>query len=190
MGGVLRTKKSDSPDLMKWFESETIRRANEGDHAAGLEALRLASNGLRFGRLSTELAHYLADRLDRVGEAVDRASETAKLKRGSAHAEQQTFLADALLINRPAIKPKNPFPDWEEPLAALGVFLERKGVRPERVKLAMSMARERREGKDLDRSDAGRVLKKYAPMRELDDELLLHLMGNLRDLALDFPPQT
>jgi hypothetical protein len=175
---------------MQWFESETIRRAIEGDQAAGLEALRLASNGLRFRRLSPELADYLADRLDRVGEAVDRASKTAKLKRGSAHAEKQTFLADALLINRPAFKPKNPFPDWEQPLAAMGIFLQLKGARPERVKLAMSMARERSEGKNLDRSDAGKVLKKYAPMRELDDELLLHLMGDLRDLVLDFLPQT
>jgi hypothetical protein len=72
----------------------------------------------------------------------------------------------------------------------MGIFLQLKGARPERVKLAMSMARERSEGKNLDRSDAGKVLKKYAPMRELDDELLLHLMGDLRYLVLDFLPQT
>lgn len=186
----MRKKEPGAVSETQWYEQETIRRATAGDQAAGLEALRLASGGLRTGRLSFELANYLADRIDCVCAVVAQVSDTAKAKRGSAHAERQTFLADALLINRPAVKPKNPFPAWEEPLAALGVFLLRKGIAPERVKLAMSDSRHRREGKDLDRSDAGKILKKYAPLRNLDDESLLLLIGDLRDLVLDFLPQT
>ena len=183
-------QKFETVSVTEWYEQETIRRAIAGDQASGLEALRLASAGLRIGRLSFELAQYLADRLDCVREALQEASDPAQVKPGSAHAKRQTLLTQALLINRPAVKPKNPFPDWEQPLAALGVYLLRQGVQSEKVKVAMINARERREGKDLDRSDAGKILKKYAPLRKQDDEFLMDLMGDLRDLVLDFLPQT
>ena len=77
------------------------------------------------------------------------------------------------------------------PYAAFGVLLLKAGIKPERVKGAMDEARQRVEGRNasLDRREAERILKAYLPMRNLDDDLLLHLAGPLRGIVPTFLPQ-
>ena len=175
------------------FEAETVARALEGDHEAGREALRLCRAGLDSGTLSRLLAAYLAERLWLIDMAIDDAESLRKIKRssGSIRSARDAGIAEALCITKPAKKPRDPFPDWQLPYAALGVLLLKAGMKAEAVKGAMDEARQRIEGKDasLHRREAERILRTYRPMHNLDNGLLLHLLGPLREILPTYLPQ-
>ena len=175
------------------FEAEVIRRALDGDHEAGREALRLCRAGLDGGTLSRRLAAYLAERLWLIDQALDEADKLRAVKKssGSIRSARDAAIAEALCIKKPAKKPRDPLPDWQVPYAAFGVLLLKAGIKPERVKGAMDEARRQIEKKDegLHRREAERILKAYLPMRNLDDDLLLHLAGPLRGIVPTFLPQ-
>lgn len=172
-----RKEKAVAPLAESEYEAATIRRALDGDHEAGREALRLCRSGLDNGTLSRQLAAYLAERLTEIDRALDEADRLRKVKtsRGSVRSARDAAIAEALCIKRPAQKTQDPLPDWQVPYAALGALLFRAGFRPEQVKAAMSHARVEVEGKPIDRADAGRMLVNYSAMLALsDDELLRH----------------
>lgn len=182
------------------YEAETIRLALHGDpddpeagHKAGREALRLCREGLDGGNLSRKLAAYLAERLWLIDQALDEADKLRAVKKssGSIRSARDAAIAEALCIKKPAKKPSDPLPDWQVPYAAFGVLLLKAGVRPERVKGAMDEARQRVEGRDasLHRREAEKMLKNYLPMRNLDDEMLRHLAGPLREILPTYLPQ-
>jgi len=182
------------------YEAETVRLALHGDpndpeagHRAGREALRLCRVGLDHGNLSRRLAAYLAERLWLIDQALDEADKQRAVKKssGSIRSVRDAAIAEALCIKKPAKKPRDPLPDWQVPYAAFGVLLLKAGIKPERVKGAMDEARQRVEGRNasLDRREAERILKAYLPMRNLDDDLLLHLAGPLRGIVPTFLPQ-
>ena len=174
------------------FEFETLARAIDGDADAGREALRLCLAGLDYGNLTTPLAAYLADRLRLVENALGEAEALRSIKKssGSIRSARDAAIAEALCIKKPAQRPPDPLPQWQVPFAALGALLLKRGMRPEAVKGAMDGARQRIEGKDLDRREAERILAAYLPMRNFDDETLLHLAGPLREIVPTFYPQT
>ncbi len=176
------------------YEAETIRLALEGDHEAGREALRLSRAGLDHGNLSARMAAYLAERLWMIDQALNEAEKLREIKHssGSVRSARDAAIAEALCIKRPAKKPRDPLPDWQVPYAAFGVLLLKAGVRPESVKGAMDEARQRVEGVDasLHRREAEKILKAYLPMRNLNDEVLSHLAGPLREILPTYLPQS
>jgi hypothetical protein len=175
------------------YEVLTIERALDGDPDAGREALGLCRAGLDHGTLSRRLAAYLAERLWQIDQALDEAAKLREVKKssGSIRSARDAAIAEALCIKRPAVKPRDPFPDWQEKYAAFGALLLKRGAKPEKVKAAMDEARRLHEGKEagLDRRTAERMLAAYAPMRKLDDEMLLRLAGPLRGLVPTYVPQ-
>lgn len=176
------------------YEAETVARALEGDPEAGREALRLCRAGLDGGTLSRPLTAYLAERLWLIDKALDDAESLRKIKHssGSVRSARDAGIAEALCIKKPAQKPRDPLPDWQVPYAAFGVLLLKANMRPEQVKGAMDEARQRIEGTNasLHRREAERILKAYLPMHNLDDEMLLHLLGPLREILPTYLPQT
>jgi hypothetical protein len=173
----------DSPALSNnEFEAETIRRALAGDAHAGREALRICCAGLFAGSLSRAMTDYLAERLLLVDQALSLAEELRKVKTssGSVRSARDSVIAEALCINRPPRRPRNPLPDWQKPYAVLGVLLIKAGMKKADAKRAMMDARMRLEKRSLDPSDAGKILAAYTAMAHLDEELLLHLLGDLR----------
>ena len=153
------------------FEAETIERALAGEHEAGRDALRLCSEGLMGRSLSPALADYLADRLWRIGQALDEAETLREHKKssGSIRSARDAAIAEALCIKRPAKKPSDPLPQWQVPYAALGCFLLKRGVAPTKCKDAMSDARIRVEGHatGLHLSEASRILAIRMPAKVL-----------------------
>ena len=149
------------------YEIATLERAKDGDVDAAVEAVRLCAYGLDSGVLSERLSSYLAERLHRIAEGspADEALNTAvKRKRG---------------------RRKEPFPSWEEPIGAFAAILAQRGYRAEAVNDAMCHLRQ------LDRKEAQRIRKTYAPMLKLTEERLLHFCtAKVRALLDDFPPQT
>lgn len=175
-------------------EAETLARALKGDADAGQLALRLCYEGLTYGTLSRPLAEYLAARLWLIDEALKEAESLRGIKKssGSIRSARDAAIAEALCIKKPAQKPRDPLPDWQVPYAAFGVLLLKANMRPEQVKGAMDEARQRIEGTNasLHRREAERILKAYLPMHNLDDEMLLHLLGPLREILPTYLPQT
>jgi hypothetical protein len=189
------------------YEDETIRRALDGDAEAGREALRLCRSALDARSMSPRLTAYLADRLAAIEDALDEAEKLRRVKKssGSIRSARDAAIAEALCVNRPAKKPRDPFPEWQVKYAAFGLLLQRALVRPERVKAAMDEARRWHEGNDsaLDRRTAERLLAAYKPLlapllapdvepedKERREELLLHLAGPLREIVPTYLPQT
>ncbi len=182
------------------YEAETVRLALHGDpddpeagHRAGREALRLCREGLDHGNLSRRLAAYLAERLWQIDQALDEADKlrAVKASSGSIRSDRDAAIAEALCIKKPAKKPSDPLPEWQVPYAAFGVLLLKAGIKPERVKGAMDEARRQIEKKDegLHRREAEKILKAYLPLHNLDDDLLLHLAGPLREIVPTYLPQ-
>lgn len=159
------------------YEAETVRRALEGDHEAGREALRLCRAGLDHATLSRPLAAFLAERLSAIDKAIEGAERlrAAKKPSSSIRSDRDAAIAEALLINRRPGKPRDPLPDWQSRYAALGALLLRAGKRPEKVKDAMDDAREQIDGKPLGRAEAGRILAAYKPMLAMSEDDLLHI---------------
>ncbi|HEY6356038.1 MAG TPA: hypothetical protein VIY30_16255 [Burkholderiaceae bacterium] len=140
----------------EWFEQTMIARALAGDTEDARYVLAECAEGVQMGTLSDHLRKYLHDRLCEVVNGVEPAK--------------------ALRIARPARKPRDPFPGWEEPLAAFAALLAKRRRGPEEIIGAMDEARQIIEGKGLSRTEAQRIRKTYAPMRELERELLRHLL--------------
>ncbi|MBK9362946.1 MAG: hypothetical protein IPM99_18475 [Rubrivivax sp.] len=175
------------------YEAETIRLALAGDADAGRAALSLCREALDARSISPRLAQFLADRLWAIDQALDEAERLREIKTssGSIRSARDAAIAEALCIKRQAVKPRDPFPDWQRQYAAFGTLLLKAGLRPEKVKAAMDEARRHNEGPDtgLDRRTAERMLAAYAPMRDLDNELLMHLAGPLREIVPTYLPQ-
>lgn len=142
------------------FERQLIARALAGDAEEARYALERCAEGVLLGRLSECMRQYLHDRLREIVDGIDPAQ--------------------ALRIARPAHRPRNPFPDWETPLAAFAALLEQRNRDPESIIGLMDEARQIIEGKSLERSEAQRIRRTYKPMRTMDDELLRHLMLHRR----------
>ena len=175
------------------YEAETLRAALAGDAGAGREALQLCRSGLDARNLSRPLAEYLAERLWLIDQALDEAEALRQIKgsSGSVRSARDAAIAEALCINQAAGRRADPLPEWQVPYAAFGVLLLKARMKPEAVKGAMDEARQRHEGPDtgLHRREAEKILKAYLPMKNLDDEMLLHLAGPLRELLPTFLPQ-
>lgn len=171
------------------YEEATIDRALGGDADAGREALSLCRAALGARNISRRLAEYLAERLWAIDKALDEAQRLRKVKK--IRSARDAAIAEALCIKRPAAKPRDPLPDWQVPYAAFGTLLLRAGLKPEQVKGAMDEARRTIEGKDagLHRREAEKILAAYRPMREIKDELLMHLAGPLREIVPTYLPQ-
>lgn len=163
------------------YEQETIRRALEGDHLAGRDALLMCSTQLMARSLSPALADYLAVRLLDVldGTKPDRIITSDDFRQA---------LLNALRINKRPGKPANPFPEWEEPLGAVAALLLKRGYKPTQINVAMSDARQKNQSKDLDAKEALRIRKAYAPMQSLDVAHLMQLAGNYGQILKEYPP--
>lgn len=150
------------------FEAETITRALGGDDGAGKEALQFCIVGLYANRLSESMRFYLARCLT---DVVDGMKPERALN---------------IEVERAAGRPKDPFPDWEMPLAALAALLVQRGQIAARVEEAMDAARQELQGKSLDPRDARRIRDKYSAMEKLDPPSLIDicekygLRGNIR----------
>ena len=175
------------------YETETIKRALEGDHEAGREALRLCWTGLIRVNISRPLAEYLAERLRRIDQALDEANELRKVKQssGSIRSSRDAAIAEALCINKATGRPRDPWPAWQLPYAAFGALLLNAGFNPEKVKGAMDEARQRVEGKEasLHRREAEKILKGHSGLRSFDTDDLLSLAGPLREILPTYLPQ-
>lgn len=167
------------------FEAETIRRAKDGDADAGREAILQCVACLYAGNISEPLRFHLADCLNDYinGVPIERAM--------CVEAEKS--------CGRPA----DPFPDWEEPLAALAALLFQRGYRPEVINAEMSKARaddykerhgataKNQEYKELERSQASRIRRTYAPMQRMSERVLIELCTPaMREKLKQFPTQT
>ncbi|WP_457443793.1 hypothetical protein [Roseateles sp. P5_E4] len=176
------------------FEAETIRRALDGDADSARVALDLCRSALDAGTMSKGLAGYLSDRLWAIDQALTDAEKLREIKTssGAIQSSRDAAVVEALGLNRQKTgRPKDPFPAWKRPYAAFGTLLLKAGLGPERVKAAMDEVRQQLEGPGhgWDRRDAGQLLKDYMPMRELDDDMLLHLAGPLGEKLPTFLPQ-
>ena len=143
-----------------WFEEELIARALAGDTEARY-ALEQCAEGVLMGTSSARMRTYLHDRLREVIDGIDPAK--------------------ALRIARPPVKPRDPFPEWEAPLAALAALAAKRGMKAEAILGVMDEARQAIERKPLGRTEAQRIRKTYKPMRDLDDDLLLQATAGPRD---------
>ena len=129
------------------FEIAAIDRALDGDAVEGMYALDLCARGLVSGALSQRLRFYLSDRLREVVGGIPPAK--------------------ALRIARTGGRPKDPFPGWEDALAAFAALAEKRSIQPEDILDKMDQARRLIEGKGLSRTQAQRIRATYAPMRSM-----------------------
>lgn len=151
------------------FQAEMIRRALAGDHAAGLEALRLCQHGLDHrGGLSDALRHYLAERIGEVLEGVPPAT--------------------ALCIAKGPGRPKDPLPEWQKHLGAFAALLSQRGYKPQQIAKAMCDQRAAIHDKSLENSDAHAIRKAWSPMQSIDSDTLDHLAGPYRKVLSEYPP--
>lgn len=152
------------------YEAETIRLALAGDAEFGLEVLKLCRTGLDNGRLSPELAHYLAERITDLLDGVrpDRAL--------------------CIAPERERGQPKNPFPDWKNDLGAFAAVLSQRGYAPQRIAEAMCDVRRIKYDKPLDESDAHKIRKDYEPMQRLEIDNLMRFVGPYGEVLKDYPP--
>ena len=149
--------KDDDLPLGEAFERETIKRAALGDHSAGREALQICIGGLYANRLSEPMRFYLAQCLADVVSGM--------------HPERALNIE----VERARGRPKEPFPAWEVPLAALAALLQQREQIAARIEESMDAARQSLEGKALDARDARRIREKYAAMELLDPISLVDL---------------
>lgn len=152
------------------FEAEAIRHALAGDAEFGFEALRLCRTGLDNGRLSPELAYYLAARITDLLEGVrpDRAL--------------------CIATERGRGQPKNPFPEWKNDLGAFAAVLSQRGYAPQRIAEAMCDVRRIKYDESLDESDAHKIRMTYEPMQLLEIDNLMGFVGLYGEVLEDYPP--
>ena len=163
-------------------EAQTIKRALAGDHAAGIEALRMCRDGLDSGTLSATLAHYLAERLTDVLVSIqpDRIITSDDYRQA---------LLNSLRINKGTGKPKDPFPEWQKQLGALAALMVLRGYRPKQINNAVSDARYWIDSKNLDAREARRIRKNFAPMQTLGVDDLMRLAGKYGEILKEYPPR-
>lgn len=155
------------------YRAETIRAALAGDAEAGREALTLCRDGLEQRTLHSELADYLAARINEIldGVAPDRA----------------------LCIARQVGRPKDELPEWKQHLGALAALLDRRGYKPKQIAVALCDQRAAICDKTLEESDAHKIRKAWEPMQNIGaeedgEEMLLHLAGPYRKVLPEYPP--
>ena len=150
------------------YEQETIRRALEGDHEAGREALLLCRNQLAARSLSPVLADYLGARLHDVLEGIkpDRA----------------------LCIAKGPGQPPDPFPEWQQELGAFAALLTQRGYMPIAVDAALADARLRLLNKLLDDRECRRIRQNFKPMQSMGVEDLTRLAGQYGEILQEYPP--
>lgn len=166
----------DNQDYVK----ATIQRAQAGDSEAAIEALRLCRSGLLQGNISSALSKYLSLKLEALDKAIKEndALRTLKASSGSIRSDRLAAFEDALGISKQSGRPKNPFPDWQAPYAAIGIHLQRNGIQPELIKSTLDLIRKADSvgSNGLDRSQASRILKNYSPLKKID-------RSDLREMA-------
>ena len=150
------------------YEQETIRRALEGEHEAGREALLLCRNQLTARSLSPALADYLAARLNDVLEGIkpDRA----------------------LCIAKPPGKPPDPLPEWQQQLGALAALLVQRGYKLSTIAEALDDARLKLFNKNLDDREARRIIENFKPMQSLGVGELTRHAGRYGEILEEYPP--
>ena len=163
------------------YEAETIRLALAGDAEAGREALLLCRNLLEIGTLSPVLSVYLAARLDDVLEGI-------KPDRILTPDDVRQALLKALRLAKGPGKPKDPLPDWEMHLGAFAALLVHRGYKRNQIAVAMCDVRADVHEKSLEQSDAYRIGKTWRPMCDMEDEDLLRLIGNYKEILSKYPP--
>ena len=149
-------------------DQETIRRALEGEHEAGREALSLCRDQLTARSLSPALADYLAARLHDVLEGIkpDRA----------------------LRIAKPRGRMPDSTPDWEMHLGALAALLAHRGYAVGQIADALCDQRAAIYDLSLELSDAYRIGKTWRPMQDMDDSDLVRLIGDYKEVLKEYPP--
>ena len=151
------------------YERETMRRALEGDHESGIKALELCRSGLFAGKLSETMAFYLADRLGQILDGIkpDRA----------------------LCIAKPANRPADPFPEWQQELGALAALLSQRGLKPGVIGKILSDARTAVHQRGLDKREANRIMNTWKPMRQLQADDLVRYVGPYGEILKQFTPR-
>lgn len=166
----------DNEDYVK----TTIQRAQAGDPEAAIETLRLCRTGLSQGNISSALSEYLSMKLEALDNAIKEndALRTLKASSGSIRSDRLAAIENALGISKQTGRPKNPFPDWQAPYAAIGIHLQRNGIQPELIKSTLDLIRKAETvgSNGLDRSQASRILKNYSPLIKIGK-------GDLREMA-------
>ena len=158
------------------YEAYTMEQASAGNAEWGFEAFRICTAGLTGNCLSERMRFYLA-------QCLQDACDGVPLGRAMRVSDE-----------RSAGRPVDPQPDWETPLANFAALLHRRGYKAEAINAALDCARRALEGehKALDRREAQRIRKKYAPMQDWSEEKLL---ANCERLGLageiqKYSPQT
>lgn len=163
------------------FEAEAIRLALAGDAEFGFEVLKLCRTGLDNGRLSPELAYYLAERINDVLVAM-------KPDRLLTSDDARQAILGALRLRKGPGKPKDPLPDWEMHLGAFAALLVHRGYKRNQIAVAMCNVRADVHDKSLEQSDAYRIGKTWRPMCDMEDEDLLRLIGKYKEKLSKYPP--
>ena len=156
------------------FEKETISRAMDGNAEAGMQALRLCRAGLENNSLSPTLSVYLAARITDLLDGVQP--------------ERALCIAKESGPGRPV----NPFPEWQQNLAAFAAVLHRRGYSPQIIANAMCDARMKVNYKSLDNREAHRIRATWKQLQgpELEPADLVFLIGPYGEILSDFPPLT
>lgn len=163
------------------YEQETIRRALEGDHVAGRNALSLCRGQLAARSLSPALADYLAARLHDVLEGI-------KPDRIITSDDFRQALLNALRINKSPGKPADELPEWQIPLGAFAALMVQRGYKPTQIDVAMSDARQKLQLKHLDAREARRIRGKYKSLQKMTADELVSLVGNCGEILKEYPP--
>lgn len=164
----------------KSYEEATLARAMSGDAEAAVEALRLCRIGLDSNNLSNELRSYLSNVLWELDSALIENKKLSKHKQssGSVRSDKLALIESALRITKPIGRPKDPLPAWQEPYAAIGIFLQSKSISPTLIHATLDLIRSTSTlgTTGLDRKQVHVILQHYTPLKNLS-------MGDLRIIA-------
>jgi hypothetical protein len=173
------------------YEETTIARAMSGDAEAALEALRLCRIGLDSNNLSSNLRIHLSNVLWALDKAITENQTLSKHKKssGSIRSDKLALIESALGITKPIGRPKDDLPSWQEPYAAIGIFLQTQLIKPTLIHTTLDLIRATSTlGKTgLDRKQTHLILKHYAPLKYLPREDLRMAASPLREASLTSP---
>ena len=172
----------------KSYEEATLARAMNGDAEAALEAFRLCRIGLDSNNLSSELRSYLSNVLWELDSALTENKKLSKHKQssGSIRSDKLALIESALGIAKPIGRPKDPLPTWQEPYAAIGIFLESQLISPTLVHATLDLIRSTSTlgTSGLDRKQVTVMLKHYAPLTKLPKGDLQIIAAPLHEASL------
>ncbi len=158
------------------YEEVTITRTLDGDAEAGREALRLCCSALTSGKLSRELADYLADRLEAVDAALKESDERPP------KTDRYAPLAAALKVKRSPGRPATLMGEWQTEYAAYAELLRRRNFTPADIRRELVKLRLKVDRRSFDERAVTRVIGDHKPLRRLPD-------GYLHSLCLRLLPR-